>query len=248
MCWQGSMSFNSVCTPGGSTQASCACVSSLGSDSRDQNNMRTSRDTIKTSERPRQDSLGYITRGEVCYERRQAFCALSLSNTTMANALVSHRVALWCCWAQLAVWAAMETEREPTRSLQLCFQIKGKLKAPANFVTFFFLVWKWAHTLTEATSQRQERMRGKDWVSKQETVRGRWKKKGVSSVHVYWWLPSIWAKDRKCVSSCLIMLEQQKLKDRHGVGAVFDRSACFNCFAGVLNEEVRSWTCLIPRV
>lgn len=136
--------------------------------------------TIKTSERPRHDSLGYITRGEVCYERRQAFCALSLSNTTMANALVSHRVALWCCWAQLAVWAAVETEREPTRSLQLCFQIKGKLKAPANFVTFFFFfggVWKWAHTLAQATSQRQERMRGKGRVSKQETVRGRWKKK-----------------------------------------------------------------------
>lgn len=44
MCWQGSMSFNSLCTPSGSTQASCDCVSSLGSDSRDQNNMGTSRD------------------------------------------------------------------------------------------------------------------------------------------------------------------------------------------------------------
>lgn len=39
------MSFNSLCTPSGSTQASCDCVSSLGSDSRDQNNMGTSRDT-----------------------------------------------------------------------------------------------------------------------------------------------------------------------------------------------------------
>lgn len=45
MRWQGSMSFNSSCTPSGSTQASCVCVSSLGSDSRDQNNMWTSRDT-----------------------------------------------------------------------------------------------------------------------------------------------------------------------------------------------------------
>lgn len=31
----------------------------------------------------------------------------------------------------------METKREPTRTLELCVQIKGKLKALANFVTVF---------------------------------------------------------------------------------------------------------------
>lgn len=65
-------------------------------------------------------------------------CASLLSNAVMANALVSRRVMLWCCWAQLAVRSAEESEREPTRSLQLCFPIKGKLKAQANFVTAFF--------------------------------------------------------------------------------------------------------------
>lgn len=47
----------------------------------------------------------------------------------------------------------------------------------------------------------------------------------------------MWAKDRKCVSSCLIILEQKKLKDRHGMVEVLDRPAYFNCCTGVLNEE-----------
>lgn len=45
MRWQRSMSFNSFCTPIVSTRASCVCVSSLDSDSRDQNSRRTNRDT-----------------------------------------------------------------------------------------------------------------------------------------------------------------------------------------------------------
>lgn len=124
--------------------------------------------TIKTSEQPRQGSHSYITRGEVCYKRRRAFsvCVFaSLSNTTMANALVSHRVTLWCCWTQLALWAAVETKREPTWTLELCIQIKGKLKARANFVTFFFLFESEHTRLQKHTSQRQERMRERDRVS-----------------------------------------------------------------------------------
>lgn len=112
------------------------------------------RTTIRTCARPRQGSLSYITGGEVRCERRQTLCASSLSNATMANALVSHRITLRCCWAQLAVRAAVETERELTRPPQLCVQIKGKLKARANFVTII-LVWKWAHTHTYTREKRK---------------------------------------------------------------------------------------------
>lgn len=59
---------------------------------------------------------------------------------------------------------------------------------------------------------------------------------------------SIWAKGRKCVPSCLIILEQKKLKDRHGMVKVLDRSAYFNCCAGVPNKETHSWIHLRLRV
>lgn len=59
---------------------------------------------------------------------------------------------------------------------------------------------------------------------------------------------SIWAKDRKRVPSCLIILEQKKLKDRHGMGEALDRPAYFNCCTGVLNEEAHSRTYLMLRV
>lgn len=53
---------------------------------------------------------------------------------------------------------------------------------------------------------------------------------------------SIWVEDRKRVPSCLIILEQQKFKDIHGMLEVLDRSAYFNRCTGVLNEEAHSWT------
>lgn len=62
-------------------------------------------------------------------------CAFQ-SNTTLANALVSRPVILWCWGAQLALWAAVKAQHEPTWTVELCIQIKGKLKATANFVTF----------------------------------------------------------------------------------------------------------------
>lgn len=162
----------------------------------------------------------------------------SLSNTTMANALVSHRVTLWCCWTQLALWAAVETEREPTWTLELCIQIKGKLKASANFVTFFFVCLfesEYTHLQTH-TSQRHERMREKDRASKQETVSGRWKKKRVWVVCMY------------IDGYLLVHMGRKKLKDRHGMVEVLDRSAYFNCCTGVLNEEAHSPTYLMQRV
>lgn len=58
---------------------------------------------------------------------------------------------------------------------------------------------------------------------------------------------SIWVKDRKRAPSCLIILEQKKLKDRHGMVEVLDRSAYFNCCTGVLNEEAHSRTYLMQR-
>lgn len=61
-------------------------------------------------------------------------------------------------------------------------------------------------------------------------------------------LQSIWAKGRKRVPSCLITLEQKKLKDRHGMVEVLDRPAYFNCCTGVLNEAAHSWTHLMLRV
>lgn len=55
---------------------------------------------------------------------------------------------------------------------------------------------------------------------------------------------SIWVKDRKRVPSCLIILEQKTLKNRHdGMVEVLDRSAYFN--TGVLNEEAHSQTHLM---
>lgn len=144
MCWQRSMSFNSLCTPVGSTLASCVCVSSLGSDSRDQNNMWTSHDTDHhQNKRAPTTSLPYLHHKSwgVLRAAPGLLCVFaSPSNTTMANALVSDCITLGCCWAQLALWAAVEAKREPTRTTELCIQIKGKLKAPPKLCYLFLCV------------------------------------------------------------------------------------------------------------
>lgn len=68
-------------------------------------------------------------------------------------------------------------------------------------------------------------------------MRGRREKKNnsFSGVHERYTSQSIWAKGRKCVSSCLIILEQKKHKYRHGRVDVLHRPAYFN-LTGVLNE------------
>lgn len=186
MCWQGSMSFNSLCTPSGSTQASCVWVSSLGSDSRDQNNMWTSRDIDHHQNKvSSHDKSPIATSQEVrCvmsgagHSARVVFA--SLSNTTMANALVSHRVTLWCCWTQLALWAAVENQTWTNMNLRALYSDQGKAQSFCKLCYLFFfsfsLLFESEHThLQTHTSQRHERMREKDRVSKQETVSGRWK-------------------------------------------------------------------------
>lgn len=63
---------------------------------------------------------------------------VSLSHTTMANALVSHCVTLWCCWIQLAFSAATETKREPTWTLRFVFRSRESSK-PLQTLLLFFL-------------------------------------------------------------------------------------------------------------
>ncbi len=115
--------------------------------------------TIKTSEQPRQGSHSYITRGwgvlwATAGILERMFFA-SPSNTTMANALVSPCVTLWCRWAQLALWAAAETKREPTWTFALCFQIKGKLRARQTLLHFFLLLFESEHTHLQAHTSRR---------------------------------------------------------------------------------------------
>lgn len=161
----------------------------------------------------------------------------SLSNARMANALVSRRVTLWCCWTQLALWAAVETKRELTWTLVLCFSDQGEAQSSGKLCYlcffFFFFVFESEHThLQTHTSHRQERRR--EWVSKQETLRGRWKKSQVWRVSMYITFQSIWTKGRKRSPSCLIILEEKKPKDRRGMVEVLAQTAYFNFYTGVL--------------
>lgn len=48
---------------------------------------------------------------------------------------------------------------------------------------------------------------------------------------------SIWFEDRKRVPSCLIILEEKNLKDRHGMVEALDRSAYFNYTAQVFSMK-----------
>lgn len=90
MRWQRSMSFNSFCTPSISTRASCVCMSSPDSDSRDQNSRRTNRDTdCHQNTRAATTSLPQRNHRRRVVKRRRARCELSLSNEVKACALVS---------------------------------------------------------------------------------------------------------------------------------------------------------------
>lgn len=78
ICWHRSMSFNSRCTLGDSTQASCVSVSSHDPDSRDQNNKpqhRPPSNQPNTSSKWQGSNTHITSWDEVRYERRRGYCA-----------------------------------------------------------------------------------------------------------------------------------------------------------------------------
>lgn len=185
MCWQGSMSFNSLCTPSGSTQASCVWVSSLGSDSRDQNNMWTSRDIDHHQNKvSSHDKSPIATSQEVrCvmsgagHSARVVFA--SLSNTTMANALVSHRVTLWCCWTQLALWAAVENQTWTNMNLRALYSDQGKAQSFCKLCYLFFFSSLFCLKVSTHTYRHIPHKDMREWERKTEWVsRRQWAEDG----------------------------------------------------------------------
>lgn len=246
MCWQRSMSFNSLCTPSSSTQASCVCVSSLGywqQGSKQHVNQPWHRPPLKQvsshDKAPTATSQG--ARCVMSFAEHSVCVFVSLSNTTIANALVS-RVTLWCCWTQLALWAAVETKREPTRTLELCIQIKGKLKALANF-----LLKVSSQSYRNIPHKDRGNERDRQWVSRRQWEEDE-KKVSAACTYIDGYLLVHMGQRQEMCAFLFDYIGTEKLKDRHGMVEVLDGSAYFNCCTGVPNEETHSWIHLILRV